>query len=60
MSFNFGRILTALTIFFTGTLITWFNGDYARIGQVTSFVFALGMICILFAPDTSKRDVEMT
>lgn len=60
VSFNFGRILTALTIFFTGALITWFDGDYARIGQITSFVFALGMICILFAPDTSKRDVEMT
>ena len=59
VSFNFGRILTALTIFFTGTLITWFNGDYARIGQITSFVFALGMVCILFAPDTSKREADM-
>ena len=58
VSFNFGRILTALTIFFTGAVISWFSGDYARIGQVTSFVFGLGMICILFAPDTSQQGTE--
>ncbi len=58
VSFNFGRILTALTIFFTGTLIGWFNGDYARIGQVTSLVFALGMICILFAPDPTRQEPD--
>ena len=58
VSFNFGRILTGLTLLITGTLLAWFNSDYARIGQVTSFVFALGMICILFAPDTTRQEGE--
>lgn len=58
VSFNFGRILTAVTIFATGYLISSFSGDYAKIGRVTSLVFLVGMIAILFAPDTSKRDMS--
>lgn len=49
VSFNFGRIVTALTLFATGAMIQWF-GDYERIGRVTSLVFLLGMIAIWFAP----------
>ena len=44
VGFNFGRILTAVTIFATGALIDLFAGDYARIGRVTSLVFAVGML----------------
>ncbi len=58
ISFNTGRILTAITIFATGTMKDWFHGDYAMIGRVTSWVFLLGVIAILFAPDTSKRDMD--
>ena len=58
VSFNFGRILTAFTIVATGYLISTFDGDYAKIGRVTSVVFLLGMIVVLFAPDTSKRNME--
>ena len=43
VSFNFGRILTAITIFATGALKDKFGGDYALIGQVTSYIFAFGM-----------------
>lgn len=57
VSFNFGRILTAVTIFGTGYLISAFDNDYAKIGRVTSLVFLVGMIAIFFAPDTSKRDM---
>ncbi len=57
VSFNFGRIATAFTIFATAYLISTFGGDYAKIGRVTSLVFVVGMIAILFAPDTSKRDM---
>ncbi len=56
--FNFGRIGTAVTVFLTGTLKTLFNGDYARIGQITSLIYAIGVIAILFAPDTSKQGLE--
>jgi MFS family permease len=58
ISFNSGRILTALTIFATGAMKDLFHGDYALIGRVTSWVFLLGVIAILFAPDTSKRDMD--
>jgi MFS family permease len=58
VSFNFGRILTAVTIFATGALIDLFAGDYAAIGRVTSLIFAAGMIVILLAPDTSKTQLD--
>lgn len=57
VSFNFGRILTGGTLLATGYLMATFGGDYAKIGRVTSVVFLVGMIAILFAPDTSKRDM---
>ena len=58
VSFNFGRILTAVTIFTTGALTELFGGDYARIGRVTSLIFLCGMLAACFAPDTSKRQLE--
>lgn len=59
VSFNFGRILTAFTIFGVGAALKdYFAGDYAMIGRLTSLVFVVGMIVILFAPDTSKSQLE--
>lgn len=58
VSFNFGRILTAITIFATGLLMTYFAGDYARIGRLTSLCFAIGVIAIAFAPDTSQKSLD--
>jgi MFS transporter, SHS family, sialic acid transporter len=58
VSFNFGRILTAVTIFATGTLMELFAGDYARIGRVTSLIFAVGLVAIYFAPDTSRQSFD--
>ena len=58
VSFNYGRILTAITISLTPTLTFYFDDDYAQIGRVTSLIFVLGMVAILFAPDTSKRNME--
>ena len=58
VSFNFGRILTAVTIFATGALQQLFAGDYARIGKVTSLTMLLGMLAIAWAPDTSKKQLE--
>jgi hypothetical protein len=57
VSFNFGRILTAVTLFASGLLMGYFGGDYARIGRITAMFFLLGMTAILFAPDTSKKDL---
>lgn len=58
VSFNAGRILTAITIFATGAMKDLFAGDYALIGRVTSWVFLLGVVAIAFAPDTSQRDMD--
>jgi SHS family sialic acid transporter-like MFS transporter len=58
VSFNFGRILTAVTIFVTGALMTLFDGDYARIGRVTSLVFLAGAVAVWAAPDTSRRGLS--
>ena len=55
VGFNFGRIVTAVTIFATGALSTLFQGDYAQIGRLTSLLFLLGMIVIWFTPDTSDK-----
>jgi hypothetical protein len=58
VGFNFGRILTAVTIFLTGSLMTLFKGDYASIGCVTSLVFLIGAAVIWAAPDTTRRRLD--
>ena len=55
VSFNFGRILTATTLFASGALMGHFGGDYARIGRVTGLFFVFGMVAVLFAPDTREK-----
>lgn len=55
VSFNFGRIATAVTLFLSGAMMGVFGGDYARIGQVTSLLFVIGMVAIWFAPDTGRK-----
>jgi MFS family permease len=58
VSFNFGRVATAVAVLGVGQLMLYFDGDYARIGQVTCLIYILGMVVILFAPDTSQRQLE--
>lgn len=55
VTFNFGRILTACGVLGAGSLYTYFGSDYARVGQVTSLIFAVGLVVICFAPDTTGR-----
>ena len=59
VSFNWGRIVTALGVVASGELLrNVFHGDYAQIGRVTSLIYIAGMIVILFAPDTSDRSLQ--
>lgn len=60
VSFNFGRILTAITVFASGALISseFIRGDYARLGRATSLIFALGLLAVWFAPDTTRKQLE--
>lgn len=55
VSFNFGRVLTAAGVLGAGALTSAFGGDYAAAGRLTSLIYALGMLVILFAPDTKGR-----
>ena len=57
VSFNTGRILAACGVLGTGLVTSAFGGDYGRAGTITTLVYALGMLVILFAPDTTKRKV---
>jgi MFS family permease len=57
VSFNFGRIVTAVTLFASGALMGYFGGDYARIGRITAMFFIVGIVAILFAPDTSRKQL---
>jgi MFS family permease len=57
VSFNSGRILGGVGVLATGAITTAFGGDYGRAGSITTLVFALGMIVILFAPDTTKNRI---
>ncbi len=58
VSFNFGRILSAVAVLMAGGLIAHFDGDYARIGRVTSLIYAVGMIVIAFAPESSDHKLR--
>lgn len=57
VSFNFGRILTAVTVFATGALTVVFKGDYAQIGRATSLIFAFGMLAICLTPETDQKQL---
>ncbi len=58
VTFNFGRILSALGVLGAGGLMVVFEGDYARVGRITSLIYGLGMFVILFAPDTSQKRLD--
>jgi len=58
VSFNFGRILTAVAVLATAALIDLFGGDYASIGRTSSWIFAIGIVAIWFAPDTTKSTLS--
>lgn len=57
ISFNFGRIVTALAVLTSGVLMEFVAGDYTRIGRLTSLVFLVGMVAIWFAPEPN-RDLD--
>lgn len=58
VSFNFGRIGTVFGILAAGGLLkNLFDGDYAAIGRLTSWIYAFGALIILFAPDTAGKDL---
>ena len=58
VTFNWGRVLTAMGVLSGGQIMLTYNWNYPRIGQWTCLVYALGMVVICFAPDTSRIKLE--
>ncbi len=59
VSFNWGRILTAIGILLSAVALKEvFAGRYAQVGQITGFVYAVGLVVILLVPDTSGNELE--
>jgi SHS family sialic acid transporter-like MFS transporter len=58
IAYNVGRFATAAGLFAAGSLVTFFGGDYSRVGAVMALIYALGMVVIWFAPDTTNKSLE--
>ena len=59
LCFNWGRAATAVGVLLGGQLMLTFDGDYAQVGQATCLVYGLGMVVICFAPDTTKKQLDI-
>ncbi len=59
VSFNTGRIVSAAVVLSISGFVAAMNSDYARIGSVTSWIYAAGMIVILFVPRTAESLEEL-
>jgi MFS transporter, SHS family, sialic acid transporter len=55
IAYNSGRFASAAGVLGAGALMAWSGGDYARVGVISGLVYALGMVVIWWAPDTSKK-----
>jgi SHS family sialic acid transporter-like MFS transporter len=55
IAYNVGRFATAGGVCAAGTLVTLFGGDFAKVGAVMGLIYALGMVAIWWAPETSNR-----
>jgi len=58
IAYNVGRFATAVGVFFAGWLVTLFHGNIAQVGAVMGLIYALGMIAIWFAPDTTNKTLD--
>lgn len=54
-AFNSGRILAAGGAIISGTLLTTFNDDYARMCSIISLIYVFGIVFIFFAPETKGK-----
>lgn len=55
-SFNFGRVVAAVGALQTGALMKgYFQGDYAKACSIMALVYLVGLVVILFAPETKGK-----
>jgi len=58
IAYNVGRFATAVGVFFAGVLFAAMGGSYPRVGSVCGLVYALGLVVVWWAPDTTERKLE--
>jgi MFS family permease len=58
IAYNVGRFATASGVFAAGMLVTWFGGDFARVGAVMGLIYSLGMVVVWWAPETLNGDLQ--
>lgn len=56
--FNFGRVLTALTVVGGSYILAAFNEDYALVGRITSWIYLLGAIGICLMPKNVGGEIR--
>ncbi|HAK94685.1 MAG TPA: hypothetical protein DCM87_06700 [Planctomycetes bacterium] len=55
IAYNVGRFATAVGVLAAGALFTAFKGSYPAVGATCGLVYALGLIAIWWAPDTTGK-----
>jgi SHS family sialic acid transporter-like MFS transporter len=58
VAYNSGRFISAAGVLASGTVMAWSGGDYAKVGVISGLVYALGMLIIWWAPDTTGKPLE--
>ena len=59
VSFNWGRILTGIGVLASAAALKQlFEGRYADVGMISGYIYAVGVLVILLAPDTSKKRLD--
>ncbi|MBM3861794.1 MAG: MFS transporter [Verrucomicrobia bacterium] len=58
LAYNSGRFATAVGVMMAGMLFTSLGGNYPKVGALCATIYALGMIAIWWAPDTSRKSLD--
>jgi hypothetical protein len=58
LSYNVGRFATAGGVLAAGLLFAVFEGSYPTVGTLAALIYALGMLVIWWAPDTTGRTLD--
>jgi predicted MFS family arabinose efflux permease len=58
ISYNVGRFATAAGVLVAGMIFTAFKGSYANVGAAAGLVYAIGLLVIWWAPETSAKWVD--
>lgn len=55
VSYNFGRVVAAFMGLFAGELVSFYGGDYAKMGITITLVYLVGAVLIWFLPETRGK-----